>query len=150
MIKSYALNTSYLARLIKNKGYTQDALSKMVPCSSVMVHRWVTGKSQITARKLVQLAQALQIQPCDLLTGSDKKTRKYLEDLLMKKIVDDNERMAANDRDLPEIDHATFLQIAKTLGYQVAPSGQAIMGEDPGFDRPDTDAEKQMEEFLGG
>ena len=148
MIKSYSLNTSYLNRLIKNKGLTQKALALMVPCSSVMVHRWVTGKSEITARKLVQLARALCVQPCSLLEGTDKKTRKYLEDVVTKKIVDDQQKMDKGS-DLPEIDHATLLQMMKNLGYTVTPSGNQ-QGDDQGFDRPDTSAEKQMEEFLGG
>ena len=147
MIKSYSINTSYLARLIKNKGLTQVALSKMVPCSSAMVHRWVSGKSQITARKLVALAKALNVQPCDLLEGSDQKTRKYLENVVMKKIVDDQQKMLSYDGDLPEIDHATLMQMMKSLGYVVMPSG-GQGGEDPGFNRPDTAAEKQMEEFF--
>ena len=147
MMKSYALNRSYLKRLIKNKGLSQKALSCMVPCSQEMVHRWVTGKSQITARKLVLLARALEVMPCDLLKGSDKRTREYLEGLINKRIEQDE----TIEPDVPLIDIPTFIQIAKNLGFTVNTSLQLNqnVGDDD-FNRPETEAEKQMGDFLDG
>ena len=144
MIKSYAVNRSYLKRMIKNKGLTQKALAAMVPCTSTMVHRWLHGKSQITAKKLVKLARALEVNPCDLLKGTDKRTREYLEGLINKRIEHDE----TLESDVPLIDIPTFLQIAKNLGYTVNQSNLTHNISDDGFDRPQTEAEKQMGEFL--
>ena len=144
MIKSYAINRSYLKRMMKNKGLTQKALAAMVPCASPMVHRWVSGKSQITAKKLVLLARALEVNPCDLLKGTDKRTREYLESLINKRIEQDE----TLESDIPLIDIPTFLQIAKNLGYTVNQSNLNHNIGDGGFNRPETDAEKQMGEFL--
>ena len=146
MIKSYALNRSYLARLIKNKGLTQKALAAMVPCSSVMINRWVNGKSQITSKKLVSLSRALEVNPCDLLKGTDKRTREYLEGLINKRIEQDE----ALESDVPLIDIPTFLQIAKNLGYTVSTSNLNQNLNADGFDRQETEAEKQMGDFLDG
>ena len=144
MIKSYSVNRSYLKRIIKNKGLTQKSLAAMVPCSSVMINRWVNGKSQITAKKLVLLARALEVNPCDLLKGTDKRSREYLEGLVNKRIEQDE----TLETDVPLIDIPTFLQIAKNLGYTVNTSNLNHNIGDDGFNRPETDAEKQMGDFL--
>ena len=144
MKKAYALNRSYLKRLIKNKGLTQKALAAMVPASSVMVNRWISGKAEITAKKLVGLARALEVSPCDLLKGTDKRTREYLEGLINKRIEQDE----TLESDIPLIDIPTFLQIAKNLGYTVSTSNLNQNVGDGGFNMPETDAEKQMGEFL--
>ena len=130
--------------MMKNKGLTQKALAAMVPCSSEMVHRWIKGKSQITAKKLVLLARALEVSPCDLLKGTDKRTREYLESLINKRIEQDQ----TLEPDVPLIDIPTFIQIAKNLGYTVNTSNLTHNISSDGFNRPETDAEKQMGEFL--
>ena len=116
----------------------------MVPCSSVMINRWVNGKSQITAKKLVLLAGALEVNPCVLLKGTDKRSREYLEGLVNKRIEQDE----TLETDVPLIDIPTFLQIAKNLGYTVNTSNLNHNIGDDGFNMPETDAEKQMGDFL--
>ena len=146
MITAVSLNRSALKRYIKQSGLTHIAISKMVPCSSVMISRWVHGQSKITKKKLVGLARTLNCHPMDLLKGPEKQVREYSEDLIAKYMIDKR-----NDDDLPEIDEATFIQLAKNLGYLGNIGGSNSGGQtDVGFDQPETDAEKQMGDLFDG
>ena len=145
MKKSYAINTSYLARLMKNQGWNQKTLAKAVPCSSNMLHRWVNGKSQITARKLIQLAKALRVDACSLLETDDRRTIKYLRDLVNKKIEHDK----TFEDDLPLVDIPTLLAIVKTLGYNETSNLKVAFNPDD-FDFKDTEAEKQVRDLIDG
>ena len=142
-ITSYSINTALLKTVMKEKGLTQQILANMVGCSSVMIHRWVTGKSQITAKNLVRLARATEKQPCDYLEGTDKIARRYLEERLLKKIVADMEA-----GDLPDLDDDGVYKTMKVLGYEVGSTATNSGGDESGFSAPVTDAEKQMGEFI--
>ena len=142
-ITSYSINTSLLKTLMKQQGLTQAILAKMVGVSSVMIHRWVTGKNQITARNLVKLARALGRNPCDFLEGSDKIARRYLEERLLKKVMADME-----SEELPDLDDDGMYKIMKVLGYEVGSTAKSDGSDESGFSAPVTDAEKQMGEFM--
>ena len=142
-ITSYAINTSLLKTVMKEKGLTQQVLANMVGCSSVMIHRWVTGKSQITAKNLVKLAHATDRKACDYLEGTDKIARRYLEERLLKKIVADMEA-----EELPDLDDDGVYKIMKVLGYEVGSTAKSEGSDESGFSVPVTDAETQMGEFI--
>ena len=128
---------------MKQQGLTQQVLANMVGCSSVMIHRWVNGKSQITARNLVKLARALERNPCDFLEGSDKIARRYLEERLLKKVIAD-----MSEEELPELDDDGMYKIMKVLGYEIGSTAKSDGSDESGFSAPATDAEKQMGEFM--
>ena len=145
--KSYAMNISYLERLMKNKGYNQRTLAKAVPCSSNMVHRWVNGKSKITARKLVQLARVLEVDPCALLETDDRRTIKYLRDLINRRIEFDREEAKQKGKDLPLHDIQVILQMMRTLGYdQKSENKDTFNMEEFNIER--LEAENQMENLM--
>ena len=142
---SHALNISYLGRLIKNRGLTHQALSKLVPCSTVSIHKWVTGQQEITKKKLNALAEALGVDPCSLLETDDKRTLKYLRDLVNKKIEHDS----TIEDDLPLIDIPTLLAIAKLLGYEQKTDLKVTFNTEE-FKMPrNVEAEDQMKALLG-
>lgn len=145
-ITALSLNRSYLKRVLKNKGLTHKALAAMVPCSTEIIHRWVSGKSNITAKKLVLLSRALDVEPTDLLKGTDKRAREYLESLINKRI----EHEETVEKDVSLIDIPTFLQISKNLGYTVVQTGGTVGKDESGFSTPKTDAENQMGDLLDG
>lgn len=141
--KTYSMNLSYLSRLMKQRGLTQKSLSKMVGVSSVTLHRWVVGKGDITARNLIKLANALQIDACRLLDGDDKRAIRYLRDLINRKIEYDRE-----EDDITLVDVPTFLSIMKVLGYDEKSGGKIPINLDD-LDIPTTEAEQQIRDLLG-
>ena len=148
--KAYSMNVSYLERLMKMRGYNQKSLAAQVPCSNQMVHRWVNGKSQITARKLIQLAKALNVDPCALLQGDDARAHNYVRDLINRRIEHDLELMRSDeeDDDLPLLDHATIVQMMKAMAYLTfnMPKDQQFNPEEFNFQR--LEAESQMDNLL--
>lgn len=147
--RTYALNLSYLKRIIKQRNMTQQALAKQVPCSSVMIHRWITGKSQITARKLVDLSKALNVDACTLIQTDDERAIMYLRDLLNRRIEHDLDLMRSDDEneDIPLMDHSTILQIIKTLGYDRAKDVKVSFNPDD-FNFQRLQSESQMDNLL--
>ena len=142
--KSYSINLSYTARLIKRKGFTRDSLCKLIDVSSVTLHRWLTGKGDITARNLVKLARALEVDPCRLLDTDDKRAIRHLRDLINRKIDHDQ----AED-DIPLVDIPTFIAIMKVLGYDQKADGKIPLDLSQ-LDIPSTDAENQIRDLLDG
>ena len=141
--KTYSMNLSYLSRLIRQRGFTQIALSKIVGVSSVTLHRWVVGKGDITARNLIKLANALQVDACRLLDGDDKRAIRYLRDLINRKIEHDRD-----ENDITLVDVPTFLSIMKVLGYDEKSGGKIPLNLEE-LDIPSTEAEQQIRDLLG-
>ena len=142
--KTYSMNLSYLSRLMKKRGFNQKTLAKLVGVSSVTLHRWVVGKGDITARNLIRLANALEVDACRLLDGDDKRAIRYLRDLINRKIEFDRD-----ESDITLVDVPTFLSIMKVLGYDEKSGGKIPLNLEE-LDIPSTEAEKQIRNLLDG
>ena len=142
---SYSMNLSYLSRLIKKKGFDRETLSNLVGVSTVAIHRWVVGKANITAKNLVKLARALEVDPCRLLDGDDQRAIRYLRDLINRKIEHERE-----ENDITLVDIATFLSIMKVLGYDERSAVGKIPINLADLEIPTTEAEKQVMGILDG
>ena len=142
--KSYSINLSYATRLMKQRGFTQQSLCKLVGVSSVTLHRWMTGKGEITARNLVKLARAMDVDPCRLLDSDDQRAIRHLRDLINRKIEYDR----AED-DIPLVDIPTFIAIMKVLGYDQKADGKVPLDLSK-LNIPSTDAENQIRDLLDG
>lgn len=65
-----------LTRLMKEQGYTQESLSKVIGVSHQAVQQWMTDKTTPRSKRVDQLARTLGVSPEELLFG--KKTENVL------------------------------------------------------------------------
>ena len=143
--QSYSLNTSYTNRLIKNKKWNRQILSDKIPASTDSIHRWLSGKSKISARKLILLARALDVDPCALLETDDKRVHNFLRDLL-NRVMEEHKKNDEDDVEL--VDIPTFISIVKTLGMDKKSDVKVAFNIDD-YDIPNTQAEDQIRSLLG-
>lgn len=80
MLPDYSVIGKRIKNARLNKKIKQEELADKINISVAYMSRVETGRSQINLKRLTQIAEALEVSPGYLLTGSNMSSKDYLKD----------------------------------------------------------------------